>query len=63
MAAEGARRVKAKKKCCKDTPRCKRCPVVLKKLERAGHAERVGKREYVLVDITAKAMAKARARG
>ena len=32
--------VKPKKGCCKDDPRCKRCPVVLKKLERMGLAER-----------------------
>ncbi len=32
--------VEPKKKCCKDRPRCKRCPVVLKRLERAGLAER-----------------------
>ena len=40
--------VKAKKKCCKDSPRCKKCPVVLKRLERAGHAERLSKRRYLL---------------
>lgn len=38
--------VKAKKKCCKDDPRCKKCPVVLKRLEKAGHAERLSKRSY-----------------
>lgn len=57
------KRVKAKKKCCKDKPRCKRCPVVLKKLEKSGHAKRVGPGQYVLVDVTAKALALARARG
>ena len=40
--------VKVKKKCCKDSPRCKKCPVVLKKLDKAGYAERVSKRVYVL---------------
>ncbi len=59
----GSKVVRAKKKCCKDGPRCKRCPVVLKRLERAGRAERVGKGQYVMVDVTAKALAKARARG
>lgn len=29
-----------KKTCCKDRPRCKRCPVVLKRLRDAGWAER-----------------------
>ena len=40
--------VKAKAKCCKDKPRCKRCPVVLKRLEAVGLAERKGKRAYRL---------------
>ena len=38
--------VKTKKKCCKDNPRCKRCPVVWERLERAGLAERESKRKY-----------------
>ena len=38
--------VKTKKKCCKDDPRCKRCPIVWKRLEHAGLAEREGKRKY-----------------
>ena len=38
--------VKAKKKCCKDDPRCKRCPVVCKRLVKAGLAERVGGRKF-----------------
>ena len=38
--------VKTKKTCCKDGPRCKRCPVVWERLERVGFAERVGKRVY-----------------
>jgi hypothetical protein len=29
-----------KRKCCKDRPRCKRCPVALKRLDAAGFAER-----------------------
>jgi hypothetical protein len=37
VAAE--RVVKSKKRCCKSGPRCKRCPVVMKRLARAGHAE------------------------
>jgi hypothetical protein len=32
--------VKAKRKCCKDDPRCKRCPVVLRRLEAEGLAKR-----------------------
>ena len=38
--------MKTKRKCCKDSPRCKRCPIVWKRLERAGLAERQSKREY-----------------
>ena len=40
--------VKAKKLCCNDRPRCKRCPVVLKRLARQGLAERVEVRRYEL---------------
>ena len=40
-----------KKSCCKDRPRCKRCPVVWKRLEKAGHAERMGKRNYRAIEI------------
>ena len=39
-------KVEPKTKCCKDRPRCKRCPVVLKRLERAGWAERLGSGAY-----------------
>lgn len=44
------RTVRAKKKCCKDTPRCKACPVVLKRLAAMGYGERHPKdrRRYVL---------------
>ncbi|MCK9248448.1 MAG: hypothetical protein M0P31_05655 [Solirubrobacteraceae bacterium] len=38
--------VKTKKKCCKSSPRCKKCPVVWKRLETEGLAEREGKRLY-----------------
>ncbi len=38
--------VTVKKKCCKDKPRCAKCPVVLMRLERMGHAEKDGKRGY-----------------
>lgn len=56
--------IKAKKRCCKDKPRCKRCPVVCKRLEKAGLAERVSKRRIVLVDVVRKAQLKElRARG
>ena len=32
--------VKPKKGCCKSNPRCKRCPVVAKRLVKAGLAKR-----------------------
>ena len=32
--------VKPKKRCCKSHPRCKKCPVVCKRLVAAGLAER-----------------------
>ena len=38
--------MKAKKKCCKDKPRCKKCPVVLLRLSKAGCAERLDRRHY-----------------
>jgi hypothetical protein len=55
------REVKAKKRCCKSGPRCKKCPVVLKRLAAAGHAERTGRRTYV-VDAPKKAVKAARAK-
>lgn len=55
--------VTAKKKCCKDKPRCKKCPVVLMRLERLGYAEREGKRSYVVgKNVPKKAMLVARQR-
>jgi hypothetical protein len=57
------RKVKAKKKCCKSGPRCKRCPTALKRLERRGLAERTGKRSYVVsLAATKKDIKKARRR-
>jgi hypothetical protein len=41
-------KVKAKKRCCKERPRCKRCPVVLERLARTGLVVREGKRTFVL---------------
>lgn len=40
--------VKPKRRCCKDDPRCKRCPVVLKRLAKAGRAERLEDGRYRL---------------
>ena len=54
--------VKPKKRCCKSRPRCKKCPVVCKRLEKEGLAVRETKRTYVLVDVSKQAMKAARAR-
>ena len=54
--------VKAKKGCCKSRPRCKRCPVVCKRLVKAGKADRQSKRRYVLIDVTKRDLKAARAR-
>jgi hypothetical protein len=56
------RRVKTKSKCCKSRPRCKRCPVVCKRLEQKGPATRESKRVWVLVDLTKRDLKAARAR-
>jgi len=57
------REVKTKKKCCKSGPRCERCPAAMKKLEKAGLAERVSKRHYVIsLDATKKDLKRARRR-
>ena len=48
MPATKAKIVKTKKRCCKDTPRCRKCPVVLKRLEAADLAERLDKRVYAV---------------
>jgi hypothetical protein len=56
--------VTAKKKCCKDKPRCKTCPVTLKRLEAMGLTLRTGKRTYIVLDVIPKSALKhARARG
>jgi hypothetical protein len=55
--------VKTKKRCCKSGPRCKRCPVVCKRLEKRGLAERVELRVYrVSADLKKKDLKLARAR-
>lgn len=46
----GTSKVTAKKKCCKDTPRCSTCPIVLARLTDLGYGERRAedKRRFVL---------------
>jgi hypothetical protein len=53
--------IKTKKRCCGSSPRCKRCPVVLKRLSKAGHAERLDARLYV-IHAPKRAVKKARKR-
>ena len=53
------KRIKTKKRCCKDRPRCKSCPVVCKRLETMGYAEREDKRHWQLVVIPPKKVLKA----
>ncbi|MFC6707482.1 hypothetical protein [Flexivirga alba] len=55
--------VTAKKKCCKDSPRCKKCPVTLERLRKAGHAQRLSKLGYdVSADVPRKIRKAARRR-
>jgi hypothetical protein len=55
------KRVKPRKRCCKSRPRCKRCPVVCKRLEMQGLATREGKHYLVSLDIKKKTLKAARA--
>ena len=64
-AAKGAKLAKAKKKCCKDKPRCAMCPVVLMRLEKMGYAEQDAdkpRRFTVDTNVPKKAMLIARQR-
>jgi hypothetical protein len=55
--------VKTKKRCCKSKPRCKRCPVVCKRLADQGLAVRQSKRHYMVeLGIGKKTLKAARAR-
>ena len=54
--------VRCKRKCCKSRPRCKRCPVVWKRLAKQGYAERESKLRYVVIDVVPKRVVKS-ARG
>ena len=55
--------VKTKKRCCKSRPRCKKCPVVCKRLSVEGLAVRQDKRHYLVdLGIGKKSLKAARAR-
>ena len=67
LASSGSMRgfklVRVKKRCCKSRPRCKKCPVVCKRLAHEGHAVRQDKRHYLVeLDISKKTLKTARAR-
>ncbi len=60
---EEYRLVKTKKRCCKSRPRCKKCPVVCKRLADDGFALRQDKRHYLVeLGIGKKTLKAARAR-
>lgn len=62
-SAVAGRVIKPKGKCCKDKPRCKRCPVVLMRLEQAGLAEREDRGRFVIdPELRKKQLRKARER-
>jgi len=55
--------VKTKKRCCKSGPRCKRCPVVCKRLAKEGLAVRQDSRHYLVeLGIGKKTLKAARSR-
>jgi aldehyde:ferredoxin oxidoreductase len=55
--------VKVKKRCCKSKQRCKKCPVVCKRLADQGLAVRQSKRHYMVeLGIGKKTLKAARAR-
>ena len=61
--AKAAKPIKPKKRCCRDSPRCKRCPVVCKKLMKQGLAEKLDDGRFVLaVSLSRKQYKAARAR-
>ena len=61
-AAVAGKALKPKKACCKSGPRCKRCPVVLRRLAEQGLAERQGKRYLLAAELRKKQLKAARVR-
>jgi hypothetical protein len=51
--------IKSKKKCCKERPRCKRCPVVCRRLAAEGYLERESKRRWRVLEVAPKKALKA----
>lgn len=57
------KRIKPKRRCCKSGPRCKRCPVVCKRLVKEGLAVKLDDGRYELsVTLRKKHLKAARAR-
>jgi hypothetical protein len=54
-----ARLVKPKRRCCRSGPRCKRCPVVCKRLAKQGLAQKRPDGRYVIVELVPKRALKA----
>jgi hypothetical protein len=52
--------IKPKDRCCKSCPRCNRCPVVLRRLEAQGFAERSKGRYLVTAKLKKKQLKAAR---
>jgi hypothetical protein len=59
--AKKQRTIHPKKKCCRDNPRCKRCPVVCKRLVKQGLAERQGGAFVLAVSVSKGQLKSARA--
>src|SRR3954453_22777448 len=63
-AALAGKRIVTKKRCCRDSPRCRKCPVVWKRLETSGDAEREDRRVYNASEtLKKKSLKAARKRG
>jgi hypothetical protein len=61
--AQKVKLIKPKKRCCKSAPRCKKCPVVCKRLMKAGAATKRPNGHYVVdLGVGKKALKAARAR-
>jgi hypothetical protein len=61
--AKKAKLVKPKRRCCKSRPRCKKCPVVCKRLSKAGFATKRPDGYYLVeLGIGKKTLKAARAR-
>lgn len=58
-ALEPGKRIKPKRKCCKSRPRCKRCRVVLARLEDQGLLERRRDGRYQVIEVVKKKKMKA----